>query len=452
MKLYNTLNRKKEEFQPMGEIVKMYVCGVTTNDKPHIGHAMSYIIFDVLHRYLKFMGLSVKRVQNFTDIDDKIIDRANMDSTDATTVSERNISAYFNVMDKLNIMRADVYPRATTEIVEIIEMITNLISKGNAYESGGSVYFSVSTDQNYGRLSNRNVDEMLGSTRFEKDENKDNFADFVLWKAAKPNEPFWDSPWGKGRPGWHIECSAMVFHHLGYQIDIHGGGQDLVFPHHENEISQSESASGTEPFSKFWIHNGLVEMSGTKMSKSIGNVLNIEKALENYSSDAIRLWVLQSHYRSPLLLDEELIAAAETSLGRIRQAVNISSNSRDGEEGTSIFFDRFKKAMDDDLGTPSAIACVFDVCREIFRRRDSGKKVESLVIMLREFLEVLGFTLEVPKHSSDLSEEDIEKLINRRHAARLEKRFEDADKLREELTSAGVRISDEGGITKWIRF
>ena len=239
MKLYNSLSRKKEIFTTQNDFVNIYVCGVTTYDKPHIGHAMSYIIFDTLHRYLEYKGFSVNRIQNFTDIDDKIIDRANKDSIDSVEVSEKNISAYFDVMDRLNIKRANHYPRATNEIEEIKEIISILIDKGFAYESGGSVYFSVKKYEDYGKLSGRNVEDMLEATRFDLDENKKDFADFVLWKSSKPGEPFWESPWGIGRPGWHIECSAMVFHHLGQTIDIHGGGQDLVFPHHENEIAQS---------------------------------------------------------------------------------------------------------------------------------------------------------------------------------------------------------------------
>ena len=449
MKLYNSLSRKKEIFTTQNDFVNIYVCGVTTYDKPHIGHAMSYIIFDTLHRYLEYKGFSVNRIQNFTDIDDKIIDRANKDSIDSVEVSEKNISAYFDVMDRLNIKRANHYPRATNEIEEIKEIISILIDKGFAYESGGSVYFSVKKYEDYGKLSGRNVEDMLEATRFDLDENKKAFADFVLWKSSKPGEPFWESPWGIGRPGWHIECSAMVFHHLGQTIDIHGGGQDLVFPHHENEIAQSEAASGRDPFSRFWIHNGLVRMGGDKMSKSIGNVFNVEKALEIFSSDAVRLWVLQSHYRKPLILDEVHIISAEKSFDRLRNAVEIKSDSNKNPISPKIFVDKFIKSMDDDLGTPAAIASLFDMARAIFKGNDKKENVSDLIRSLRKFSKILGFNFKKLEKNTTFTEQKIQELILQRNQARNDRKFALADNLRDELLKNGISISDSPDGTKW---
>ena len=449
MKLYNSLSRKKEIFTTQNDFVNIYVCGVTTYDKPHIGHAMSYIIFDTLHRYLEYKGFSVNRIQNFTDIDDKIIDRANKDSIDSVEVSEKNISAYFDVMDRLNIKRANHYPRATNEIEEIKEIISILIDKGFAYESGGSVYFSVKKYEDYGKLSGRNVEDMLEATRFDLDENKKDFADFVLWKSSKPGEPFWESPWGIGRPGWHIECSAMVFHHLGQTIDIHGGCQDLVFPHHENEIAQSEAASGRDPFSRFWIHNGLVRMGGDKMSKSIGNVFNVEKALEIFSSDAVRLWVLQSHYRKPLILDEAHILSAEKSFDRLRNAVEIKSDSNKNPISPKIFVDKFIKSMDDDLGTPAAIASLFDMARAIFKGNDKKENVSDLIRSLRKFSKILGFNFKKLEKNTTFTEQKIQELILQRNQARNDRKFALADNLRDELLKNGISISDSPDGTKW---
>ncbi len=451
MKIYNSLTRKKEDFTATNNSVNMYVCGVTTYDKPHIGHAMSYIIFDTLHRYLEYVGFTVNRVQNFTDIDDKIIDRANKDSLDSNQVSEKNIKAYFDVMDKLNIKRANHYPRATNEIKEIIDIISNLIEREYAYESGGSVYFSVKKYEDYGKLSHRNVDEMLEATRFDADDNKINFADFVLWKSAKPGEPFWDSPWGNGRPGWHIECSAMVLHHLGEQIDIHGGGQDLLFPHHENEIAQSEAALGINSFARFWVHNGLVQMDGDKMSKSLGNVFDVEVALKKYTSDAIRLWVLQSHYRKPLNLDENHLISSEKSISRLRNAIDIKSNLEKQPISAKAYIDKFLQSMNDDLGTPAAIATLFDLARSIFRGRDNNENVLDLIKALKMYSKILGFDLEPAKKNIQISEEEIEELIQLRHDARSKKLFDKSDQLRDRLLSLGIQISDSPEGTNWKR-
>jgi len=305
MKVYNTLSGQKEEFLPAGDEVKMYVCGVTPYDDCHIGHAMSYIIFDVIRRYLQFSGYKVKYVQNITDIDDKIIDRAAKLGVSTHELAEKFANSFFEDMDALNIGRVDIQPKATEEIPKIIEVIQGLVDKGYAYPAQGSVYFRVRNVPDYGKLSHRNLESMMTGECAVGSEDKESPMDFVLWKAAKPGEPSWESPWGNGRPGWHIECSAMSLKYLGDTLDIHGGGQDLVFPHHENEIAQSESFTGVKPFVKYWLHNGLVQLGENKMSKSLGNLITIKEAMEKYSADALRIFVLSSHYRSPLTYSEE---------------------------------------------------------------------------------------------------------------------------------------------------
>ena len=317
MKVFNTLSGQKEEFLLQGDEVKMYVCGVTPYSDAHLGHAMSYIIFDAIRRYLQFRDYKVKYVQNITDIDDKIIDRANQLGISARELADKYTDSYFADIDALNIGRADIYPRATEEIPKIIEVIQGLIDKGYAYPANGSVYFRVRNVSDYGKLGHRSLESMIAGARIEAEEEKEHPMDFVLWKASKPGEPSWESPWGNGRPGWHIECSAMSIKYLGDTLDIHGGGQDLIFPHHENEIAQSESFTGKKPFVKYWLHNGLVQLGEEKMSKSLGNLITIKEALERYSADAIRLFVLSSHYRSPLTYSEEALEAVEKGAERL---------------------------------------------------------------------------------------------------------------------------------------
>ena len=396
MKVFNTLSGQKEGFSPKGKTVNMYVCGVTVYDDCHIGHAMSYVLFDVIRRYLEFKGYKVKHVQNFTDIDDKIINRANQMGVSSSELAEKYIQEYFQDMDALNIERAHVYPKATEEIPKIIEVIQGLITKGYAYESEGSVYFRVKNFPGYGKLSHQDLDGMV--SRGSAEEGKKEYPlDFALWKAAKPGEPFWSSPWGKGRPGWHIECSAMALKYLGESLDIHGGGQDLIFPHHENEITQSESFTGVAPFAKYWLHNGLLQFGENKMSKSLGNLITVKQALEQYSPDAIRLFILGSHYRSPLTYGEDSLKAAETGMERLRQA------SRDGGAiaGKTVldaepFRSRFAESMDDDFNTAQAVAVLFDLAREINRAREENYDVTGAQKTLIELAQVLGFTLEEP--------------------------------------------------------
>ncbi|MDI6815250.1 MAG: cysteine--tRNA ligase, partial [Dehalococcoidales bacterium] len=375
MKVYNTLSGQKEEFLPQGDEVKMYVCGVTPYDDCHIGHGMSYIIFDVIRRYLQFRGYRVKYVQNITDIDDKIIDRASKLGIPADKLAERFIGHYFDDMDSLNIGRADIYPRATEEIPKIIEVIQSLIDKGHAYPAQGSVYFRVRSVADYGKLAHRSLESMIAEPRAEVGEEKEHPMDFALWKASKPGEPWWASPWGEGRPGWHIECSAMSLKYLGNTLDIHGGGQDLIFPHHENEIAQSESFTGIKPFVKYWLHNGLMQLGEDKMSKSMGNLITIKEALKRYSADAIRIFVLSSHYRSPLTYSEDELEAAERGAERLRQAAHGEGRGEKIGEEIDIkpYRQSFIEAMDDDFNTPVALAAVFNLISQGNRLFDEGK-------------------------------------------------------------------------------
>ena len=451
IQFYNSLTRTKEEFSPLGEEVKIYVCGVTVYDDSHLGHALSSIVFDVLSRYLEYRGFKVRKVQNFTDVDDKIINRARADGISTEEVTEKYIRSFFRSIDGLNVQRATVHPRATEDMHEIIELISRLVDGDSAYASNGSVYYRVRDKADYGKLSGQNIDEMLEGSRHELEDGKKDPADFALWKAVKPDEPQWKSPWGPGRPGWHIECSAMAFKHLGEQIDIHGGGLDLIFPHHENEIAQSESASGAIPFSKIWMHNGLLRTSGATMSKSLGNAFNVNAALEEYSSDAIRLWILQSHYRTNPLLDKKLIATAERSMRRIRQTVDIESNDSGHPVDFRSYERRFIEAMDDDLNTPKALAAVFDLCREINRGRYNKVDVSGAVETVRRLTGVLGLRLEVPPKKAGLNDQEVEALVQARKDARADKRWDEADTLRDQLAAAGISISDTGGDTVWSR-
>ncbi|MCL0091908.1 cysteine--tRNA ligase [Dehalococcoidales bacterium] len=447
MKVYNTLSRQKEEFLPQGDEVKMYVCGVTPYDDCHLGHAMSYIVFDVIRRYLQFRGYKVKYVQNITDIDDKIIDRANKLGISAHELAERFIARYFDDMDGLNIGRATFYPRATEEIPKIIEVIQGLIANGHAYPAQGSVYFRVRSVADYGKLSHRSLESMMAGARIDAEEGKEHPMDFALWKASKPGEPSWESPWGKGRPGWHIECSAMSLKYLGDTLDIHGGGQDLVFPHHENEIAQSESFTG-KPFVKYWLHNGLMQLGEDKMSKSLGNLITIKEALERYSADAIRIFVLSSHYRSPLTYSEEGLEAAERGADRLRQVAH--GEGRGEKEGLDIepYRKRFIEAMDDDFNTAQALATLFDLAREINRGNEFGYSVVSAQQLLLELADVLGLTLKPLKISLD-AEPFIRLLISTRHRLREAKQWQLADEIRAKLGELGIALEDTPEGTVW---
>jgi len=463
MKVFNTLSRQKEEFLPQGDVVRMYVCGVTPYDECHIGHAMSYIIFDVIKRYLQFRGYKVKYVQNITDIDDKIIDRANQLGISTRELAEKFTDHYFADMDALNIGRADIYPRATEEIPKIIEIIQSLVDKGYAYPAQGSVYFRVRNVADYGKLSHRSLESMRTAEGAMGSEEKEDAMDFALWKASKPGEPSWESPWGEGRPGWHIECSAMSLKYLGDTLDIHGGGQDLVFPHHENEIAQSESFSG-KPFVKYWLHNGLVQLGENKMSKSLGNLITIKEALEKYSADTIRIFILSPHYRSPLTYSEEGLEAAAKGVERLIQA--ISRQDPTGGKGKALDAEPYRKqfieAMDDDFNTPQALAVLFDLAREINQAADSGLSFQDAQgVLLSLAREVLGLKLPktrlvstgqgLIKISGKLSAKLIipdtvnalvHRLIEERVKCREEERWQRADEIRSKLAGLGVTLED----------
>ncbi|TET39819.1 MAG: cysteine--tRNA ligase [Dehalococcoidia bacterium] len=422
MKVYNTRSGRKEDFAP-GDPVRMYVCGVTPYSECHIGHAMSYIVFDVIRRYLEFRGYRVRHVQNFTDVDDKIIARSSQLGISAKELAEGFISQYFADMDALNIKRADIYPRATEEIPKIIEVIDGLIQKGHAYHAGGDVYFRVASFPQYGKLSHRATDEMFST---EEATGKEQPMDFALWKAAKPGEPYWESPWGLGRPGWHIECSAMSLKYLGETLDIHGGGQDLIFPHHENEIAQSEAFTEVTPFVRYWLHNGLMQLGEEKMSKSLGNLITVKEALDRYSADALRLFVLSSHYRSSLTYTEEGLAAMERGAERLRFAAH-----RQGGDGpTAIevenYRQRFMEAMDDDFNTAQAIAALFDLAREINRAAEEGHSIREGQKALLELAGVLGLQLVPPQYIIEIDTYTVESKLR-----------ELSEHIREELIAAG---------------
>ncbi len=476
MKVFDTLAGQKKEFKPEGKTVTMYVCGVTVYDECHIGHAMSYVIFDAIRRYLEYKSYKVKHVQNFTDIDDKIINRANQLGISSTELAEKYIDEYFKDMDALNIKRAHVYPRATEEVPKIIEVIQGLIDKGFAYEAEGSVYFRVRNFPGYGKLSRQDLDDMLSRGSSEEGE-KEYPLDFALWKAAKPGEPFWPSPWGQGRPGWHIECSAMALKYLGETLDIHGGGQDLIFPHHENEITQSESFTGVEPFVRHWLHNGLLQLGENKMSKSLGNLITVKQALEQFSPDALRLFILSSHYRSPLTYSEEIVRAAESGMERLWQAARDGGRAGGKMLDAETYRSRFEGSMDDDFNTAQALAALFELAREINRGREEKCNVSAAQNTLTELAGVLGFTLEEPKkpplesgpfagllkelsqkfdkvpaYKSDMDAEQlIQLLIKAREELRKAKRWQDADLIRQRLSRLGVALEDTPGGTIWRR-
>ncbi|MCL5266348.1 MAG: cysteine--tRNA ligase [Chloroflexi bacterium] len=459
MKIYNTLTGQKEEFKPFGTPVKMYVCGVTPYDEAHIGHAMSYIVFDMITRYLEFRGYQVKHVQNFTDIDDKIIARAQERNVSARELAEGYIAEFFKDMDALNVKRADIYPRATEEMNKIVEVIGGLIAQDQAYVSDGDVYFRVTSDGDYGKLSHRSLDDMMAGARVEVDVRKEHPMDFALWKASKPGEPYWESPWGHGRPGWHIECSAMILKYLGDRIDIHGGGQDLIFPHHENEIAQSESFSNKKPFVKYWMHNGLLQLGGEKMSKSLGNLITIKEALSRYSSDALRLFVLSSHYRAPLTYTDEVVMAAERGAERMRAAVQGHEARKPMGDSSSPLVvaakearARFVEAMDDDFNTAAAVAALFDLVRDINRAKEQAVSADDLAEaqgVLLELAGVLGFTLEEVAVEEVAAAPFIELLIDVRRELRAVKQYALADQIRKRLADLGIALEDHPEGTTW---
>ena len=451
MNLYDTLTANTKELTSTDGSIKMYVCGITPYAAAHIGHAMRSVVFDVLRRYLEYKGFDVKYVENFTDIDDKMIASATDMGITVQDLAEKNIAAYLEEMDTLNVKRAEIYPRATEEIPKIQEIIGGLIDKDYAYAVQGDVYYRVRKKKDYGKLGHRTLDTMRVGARIEPGELKNDPLDFALWKAEKPGEPSWDSPWGKGRPGWHIECSAMSLAYLGETLDIHGGGQDLVFPHHENEIAQTEAFNDGKPMAQFWVHNGLLRLGEDKMSKSLGNFITVKEALSKFSTDALRLFFLSSHYRSPLSYTNENVLAQERALERIRTALKDSPSSGPSLT-TESYKKRFDEAMEEDLNTPRALAVIFDLCRDINRARDEGGAVAEAQDVLLTLGRVLGLTFANSDDSQNIEAAPfIDLLINIRKELREAKQFAVADSIRDNLTELGVTLEDSAEGTKWRR-
>ncbi len=448
MKIYNTLTRKKEEFKPNEPgIVKIYACGPTVYNFFHIGNARPFILFDTLRRYLEYRGYKVTFVQNFTDVDDRMISRAAEEGTTLKEFGERFIAEYFKDAQGLGIRAADVHPKATEHIPDIIALVQRLIDAGHAYEADGDVYFDVTSFPPYGRLSGQSAEERQAGARIDVTEIKRNPEDFALWKAAKPGEDNWDSPWGKGRPGWHIECSAMSMKYLGETIDIHGGGQDLIFPHHENEIAQSEAATG-KPFANYWMHNGYINVDNEKMSKSKNNFFTVRDISQKYDLMVVRLFMLSAHYRNPVNFSEDLIAQAASAMARIKNcrenlahiAASDGGQPVDVSKYTCELRQRFKDEMDDDLNTAGAIGAIFEYVREInlaFEQGGDASSAKEALCVLDEVLGVLGIEIkedEIPQRVKELAQQ--------RQEARARKDYAAADALRAEILSLGYELKD----------
>jgi len=465
MRIYNTLTRKKEELKTItpGE-VKIYACGPTVYNYIHIGNARPLCVFDTLRRYLEFRGYKVKFVQNFTDIDDKIIKKAIEEGTDYKTVSEKYIEEFWKDAKGLNFREATVHPKATENIDEIIEIIKTLVEKGYAYPvENGDVYFSPKNFSEYGKLSHQPLEDLEAGARINIGELKKDPMDFALWKGAKPGEPYWPSPWGNGRPGWHIECSAMVRRYLGETIDIHCGGQDLIFPHHENEIAQSECCNGV-PFANYWMHNGYINVDNVKMSKSLGNFFTVRDVAEKYGYEPIRYLMISSHYRSPINYSVDIIEQCKASLTRLhtcRDSLDFAlKNAGDGEPENAAEIraqmearkQQFIEAMDDDLNTADGLAAVFELVRDInVSVLQSGSKalIADAIKLFDELTDVLGIVY--PHEKEETLDDDIEKLIEARQAARKAKNWAEADRIRDELKEKGIVLEDTPQGVKWHR-
>jgi cysteinyl-tRNA synthetase len=474
LRIYNTLERKKVPFVPFTQgKVRMYVCGPTVYDSCHIGHARSAVVFDVIFRYFKATGYDVTYVRNFTDVDDKIINRAMQTGVDPAEIAEKYIKEFYADMDRLNIERATIEPRATEHIDKIIELIELLLKKGIAYRTDGDIFYSVEKFDNYGKLSGRRLEDMEAGARVDIDERKRNPFDFALWKSFKPGEPFWDSPWGKGRPGWHIECSAMSVAYLGETFDIHGGGRDLVFPHHENEIAQSEGAY-EKPFARYWIHNGFVNINNEKMSKSLGNFLLIRDILKSYHPDSVRLFLLSNHYRSPIDYTEKAMEEAETGIDKIYSLMKRVEDKKEIAEKGAVnkpgeYWDRFLEAMDDDFNTARATGILFDAVRHINRLMDengniitgdTGKIINSVYNDISGISGVLGilsdktgayFDKRKAKYLENRSIDPslIDYMVKERFDARNAKNWKKADEIRKKLSDMGITIEDRPEGTVW---
>ncbi len=478
LKVYNTLTRKKEDFEPVEPgAVKMYVCGVTVYDMCHIGHARSIVLFDVIYRYLQFKGYEVTYVRNFTDVDDKIIKRANELGEDWASVARRYIGEFYTDMDALGVLRPTIEPKATEHIGQIEDLVGKLIETGHAYQKGGDVVYDVESFLGYGKLSGKRIEDLVSGSRVEVDSTKRNPLDFTLWKEAKPGEPSWESPWGAGRPGWHIECSAMSMTYLGESFDIHGGGADLTFPHHENEIAQSEGATG-KPFVKYWIHNGFVNIRSEKMSKSLGNVLNIRDILQKVHPEALRLFLLSSHYRSPLDYTDSSIYEASAALERLYgalesldQLIDMNGQATEIPESLQDIKKKFSGFMDDDFNTPRCLAVLFEAARTINRISSEAKESPDVVpnsgllravkdemtMISRDLLGILSLTPQeffgqirsLGLQEVDLSPEEIQAMIDERAQARAAKDFAKADEIRDRLAEKGIALEDGPEGTTW---
>jgi cysteinyl-tRNA synthetase len=461
LKIYNTLSRTKEEFSTIepGK-VRMYVCGPTVYAEAHLGHAMSALVFDIARRYLEYKGYDVRYVMNFTDVDDKIINKANDLGVDPFRLAQQYIDGYKRNLEALNIKSATVNPRATEDMPQIIQMIQQLIEKESAYVVDGDVYYSVDSDDDYGKLSGRSLQTMNAGSRIQVDERKEHPMDFALWKSAKPGEPAWESPWGLGRPGWHIECSAMNMVHLGEQIDIHGGGNDLIFPHHENEIAQTESITG-KPFARYWMHNGMMGLKDEKMSKSVGNMITIDQFLSQHPGDVMRLWVLNGSYRSPLTYNEAVVEQTTQGYKRLLSAKKAALPGAKGlsesdqlklQEASEHARHAFIEAMDDDFNTSSAMAAIYELVKIINQARADGANDTQLEQAQSVFVELtgtLGLVLSEESSQGTSADAFIDLLVALRRDLRAEKNWKMSDKIRDELKSLGVILEDGKDGTTW---
>ena len=475
LKVYNTLTQQKEEFKPLqpGK-VGMYVCGVTPYNYPHIGNARPFVTWDVIKRYFRKCGYEVRHIQNFTDVDDKIIRTANEQGVTWKDIADRYIDGYFEAMDALGVQHADLYPRVSDHIPDIIAMIETLVDRGYAYPLEGDVYFSVEKFPEYGKLSGRKLEDMQAGARIEVDERKHHPMDFALWKAAKPGEPYWESPWGKGRPGWHIECSTMSLKYLGKTFDFHGGGSDLIFPHHENEIAQSQCSCGDyHSFARYWLHNGFITIHEEKMSKSKNNFFTVQDILKKYPGEVLRFFILQTHYRSPLDFSDERLKEAQVSLGRLQNSLDYAQelSAMEGDAATAselaqkaaVYKKDFYAAMDDDFNTALAISYLFALSKDIniYYNEVVNQKAAfdaadfaAAKAVYEEMAEIIGIfeagATEAPAVDG-LSAEDIEALLAEREAARAAKNWGRADEIRDELKEKGIVIEDSSTGTRWKR-
>ncbi len=468
MHVFNTLGRTLEPFETQSPgKVGMYVCGPTVQSEPHLGHGRFAVVFDMMRRYLAWSGYDVTFVRNITDVEDKIIAAANASGETMQQRAERMTAAFHDVFEAMGVLAPDVEPRATEHIPEMISMIEVLIDRGLAYPAeNGDVYFSVRTLEQYGKLSGRNVDDLRSGARVEVSEIKHDPLDFALWKAAKPGEPSWDAPWAPGRPGWHIECSAMARKHLGVTFDIHGGGSDLIFPHHENEIAQSEGANGAM-FARYWLHNGMVNLGGEKMSKSTGHVVDLREAIDTHGGLAVRLLYLRAHYRSQLEFSEELVRDAQASLQRIERTLERAPRS-EGVEPDPTVMAGFRKAMDEDFGTPDALGVLFDAVRDANRLLDAAEDAAAIVAAVHEIVDVFGLRRtavglddlaeSVSALASDLGvdstgsvEAMLDALVARRGEARAARDFATSDQVRDRLADVGIVVEDKADGSRWLR-